>query len=380
MRALETGERRGQVLAQLLAEIATLLHDERGQAEPRDGGTDASESRRGDGEALERIALIGVEAEGDHNGVSPEIHDPLQRPLQRSEVVVIAGLARQRQVEVVPDATPRAAFGRMAPEERIEPFGIGMDRDGQYVVAIVENALRAVAVMHVDIEDRRAQARHTQPFGCDGSVVEKAEPPGQIAEGMMPRRAAEGVDSARALGQEIGTGDGALSRPIGGLPRARAYGTGGIGLMIARLSDGGFRIAIAARGGVDVGDHLRPAPLDALPAGVDIAQEGYILRRMNRRDGAKPGIIGRDHFATRRARALGQPRDTLGLFRAGLDNAIGHEMLRRVLPLAVVENGLHLPSPFSLSNPARGRRICVTRSCAAKPRPPQNRREAVLWP
>src|SRR6056297_2444527 len=106
MRALETGERRGQVLAQLLAEIAALLHDERGQAEPRDGGTDASESRRGDGEALERIALIGVEAEGDHNGVSPEIHDPLQRPLQRSEVVVIAGLARQRQVRLYPMPRP----------------------------------------------------------------------------------------------------------------------------------------------------------------------------------------------------------------------------------------------------------------------------------
>src|SRR6056297_801744 len=84
-------------------------------------------------------------------------------------------------------------------------------------------------------------------------------------------------------------------------------------------------------------------------------------------DGAKPGIRGGDHLAARLARAIGQPRDALGLFGAGLDDAIGHKMLRVVLPLAVVENGLHLPSPFSLSKPARGRRICVTRSCGAKP-------------
>ena len=29
-----------------------------------------------------------------------------------------------------------------------------MDRDSQHIVAVIENALGAIAVMHVDIEDR----------------------------------------------------------------------------------------------------------------------------------------------------------------------------------------------------------------------------------
>ena len=137
----------------------------------------------------------------------------------------------------------------------------------------------------------------------------------------------------------------------------RADGTGGIGLMIARLPDGGSGIAVGARGGVDIGDHLRPCAVDTLPAGMNVAQEGQILGRMERGDGAKPGIAWCCDLTARSPRPVTQPRDPLGLFRAGLNDTVGHEILRFMLPLAVVENGFHRPSPFSPSNPAGGRRI-----------------------
>ena len=109
-------------------------------------------------QAAERIALEGVEAERHDQRVRREgARCALIAGIQRFEKTLVAGFARQRQVEIVAEAGALAALVGMAPEERIEAHRVGMERDGQHVGARVEDALRAVAVMQVDVEDRDAR-------------------------------------------------------------------------------------------------------------------------------------------------------------------------------------------------------------------------------
>ena len=243
-----------------------------------------------------------------------------------------------------------------------------MDRHGQHIVAVIENALRTVAVMHIDIQNCGAQATGAQPLCGDPGVVEKAEPPRQIAVSMMPRRAAERIARTRAIRQKIGPGHGGLRRPIGRFPRALADRTGGIGLMKPRLPDGGLGIIVGSVGGMNIRDHLLTGALDPLPAGVDILEKRHIFRRMQRRDRAKPGILRRDEITARRLGTVAQAGDPLWLFGAGQNLAIGHEMFRIMVPLAVVKNGLHCAFLISRCIASCGRRIVVALLCGSNPR------------
>ncbi len=53
--------------------------------------------------------------------------------------------------------------------------GIGMDRHREHVVALEEDALRAVAVMDVDVEHGHALVLLPQALGGNGGVVQEAE-------------------------------------------------------------------------------------------------------------------------------------------------------------------------------------------------------------
>ena len=56
-----------------------------------------------------------------------------------------------------------------------------MDRHRQHVGARIEDALGAVAVMHVDIEDGDALVLGAQMLGGDRRVVHEAEAAGHVA-------------------------------------------------------------------------------------------------------------------------------------------------------------------------------------------------------
>ena len=68
-----------------------------------------------------------------------------------------------------------------------------MDRHGQHIGAGVEDALRAVAVMQVDVEDRDARRIRAQTLRGDRRIVEEAEAAGDIGEGVVAGRPAERV-------------------------------------------------------------------------------------------------------------------------------------------------------------------------------------------
>ena len=117
-----------------------------------------------------------------------------------SRKTVVAGFAGQRQIEVGAEAGALAALVGMAPEERIEARRVGMERHRQHVGARVEDALRAIAVMQVDVEDRHARALLAQALRGDRRIVEEAEAAGDVGEGVMPGRAAKRV-SRRLAGR-----------------------------------------------------------------------------------------------------------------------------------------------------------------------------------
>ncbi len=94
----------------------------------------------------------------------------------------------------------------MAPEVGIVVRRVGMDRHGEHIVALEEDALRAVAVMDVDIEHGDAPVLLPQPLGGDGGVVQEAEAAGHVGIGVMARRPAERIGLELARQHEIGCG------------------------------------------------------------------------------------------------------------------------------------------------------------------------------
>src|SRR5690242_5316434 len=149
-------EHRGEIGAEDIGEIAALLDEHGWQSHPRDRFADVAEAGRGHGQTRERIMLGRVEAEGDHQRARRKRADRPGRMIERLDVAGIAGAGRQRDVEVGAEAGPLAALMGGTPDVRIEGRGIGMDRYGEDVRPRIENALRAVPVVHVDVEDRDA--------------------------------------------------------------------------------------------------------------------------------------------------------------------------------------------------------------------------------
>src|SRR5260364_83645 len=116
---LEPGQHGGQVLAENVGEIAALLHEHRGQAEPRDRAADAPETGRGHRQSLERIVLGRIEAKCDDERAGGEGMDGLGRGLERLQIGVVAALQRQGNVEVGAEPGAGATFMRVAPHKRI---------------------------------------------------------------------------------------------------------------------------------------------------------------------------------------------------------------------------------------------------------------------
>jgi hypothetical protein len=106
-----------------------------------------------------------------------------------------------------------------------------MDRNRQNITAMIEDALRAVAVMHIDIKDRRTPPGAQQGLRGNRGIVEKAETAGKIAERMVTGRAAQGIGSRFACQYGIHRSQRRLRRPVSRLPGAGRNRAGCIGLV-----------------------------------------------------------------------------------------------------------------------------------------------------
>ena len=118
---------------------------------------------------------MGVEAEREDEGVRAEARHGFQRTVEGAEVGAIVRTRLQRKVDVETLTWSLAPLVGIARLERIVGFGVAVDRDHQDVRAAIEDLLRAVAVMGVDIEDRDAPEAAAQTLRRDCRVVEVAE-------------------------------------------------------------------------------------------------------------------------------------------------------------------------------------------------------------
>lgn len=78
-----------------------------------------------------------------------------------------------------------------------------MDRPDEDIIPVVEDRLRAVAVVGVKIDDSDAVERGCQDVGDNGCVVDIAESRSLIAVSVMPRRTASGDGTAFATYGEL---------------------------------------------------------------------------------------------------------------------------------------------------------------------------------
>ena len=114
-------------------------------------------------------------------------------------VAVARRAERQRQVEVGTRARTFATLVSAADEPRIVLVGVHVDADELHVAALIEDLLRAVAVVGVDVE--HGDAPHPgvdQRLRGDRRVVQQAEATERRTGGVMPGRAAQRVDDPLA--------------------------------------------------------------------------------------------------------------------------------------------------------------------------------------
>ncbi|CAN5182619.1 hypothetical protein BH10PSE6_BH10PSE6_10790 [soil metagenome] len=207
---------------------------------------------------------------------------------------------------------------------------IGMDRNGQHVGPLEEDALRAVAVMHVDVEDRDALVLAAQALRGDRRVVQEAEAAGHVGIGVMPGRPAEGISLARAVQHEVRSRGRHFGRRKGCVPGARANRAGKVDLMPAGASGQRLRVRRRISCRMDVGHdlgrgvgQLRPFPRDGL-------QEVDVFGRMDRRGRCRAVGARRNYLVPGVLCRREQARGPLGLLGAALLHATDEEGLRIV--------------------------------------------------
>ena len=199
-----------------------------------------------------------------------------------------------------------------------------MQRGEEHVGPIVEDALRAVAVMHVDVENRNARQRAAHVLRRDRDVVEIAEPAGHVGIGVVARRPAQPIGDRGAVEHErggvdrdIGAGDG--SRPGPGADRA-----GGVGGVEADEADGADRPPRHVTAGMDVRHDLGRGFRQGLPARMDRREKVEVLRGVDRGARRRAEIVGGDdlvagiaHRGEQARGALPRSRDWARRCRAG---------------------------------------------------------------
>src|SRR5438105_8179168 len=195
--------------------IAAFHHEYGGQAGGRQHATDLDEVTAAQAEARDRVALEGVDAQRHDQRIGALLPHLGQRLQQRLAPALEAAAARQRQVQVAAEARAMAPLVGVAKVERILGDRVAVDRGGEHVVALVEDALRAVAMVVVDVDDRHARgARVAQGLCGEGRVVEKAVAAEEVGAGVVARRAGErqrragtgrhgagGIDRTRRAGE-----------------------------------------------------------------------------------------------------------------------------------------------------------------------------------
>jgi len=246
------------------------------------------------------------------------------------------------EVEVVAEAFAFAAFILVAGDDGVEVGGVAVDGDVEDVVALPEDFLDALAVVHVGVEDGDFVVGLAQVVGSDGGVVQKAEAAGGVGAGVVARRATDGVGAGLAGGDVVGGGQGALGAGIGRVPGVGADGGAAVGDVVGRFREDALHGVVLAD--VDIGHDFRAPVLGpATMGGFEIAQIAHVVHG---RDGAH-AVVTRGIDIDAHVGKRGQERgDTGRHFLRGAHGTAGEIALGVVQVLGFVEIGFHCGHPF----------------------------------
>ena len=110
-----------------------------------------------------------------------------------------------------------------------------MHRHVKHVVAVVEDFLHALSVVHVRIEHRHFAEAATQDLCRDGCVIDIAKASGRITARVVSRGTAQRIGLRLSIEQFCRAGYRALRRPVGREPRVLANRATAIGEVMCRL-------------------------------------------------------------------------------------------------------------------------------------------------
>ncbi|MCY1358983.1 hypothetical protein D9M69_455330 [compost metagenome] len=196
---------------------------------------------------------------------------------------------RHRQVEVETLAcTDTTLFGKTC-DARIEVGRIAVHRHVEHVIAVVENLLNTLTMVHVGIQHRYPRKTGAQYLRRHRRVVHITETTRRFGPGVVTRWPAQGIGCRLAIEQRPGTGDGALRRPVGRTPGLLAHRATAIGQIARRLRENSAQgIGFADK---DVRHHL-VAPIlgNLFPALMGFLQKPQVRCAVHRQQRIEPGI------------------------------------------------------------------------------------------
>ncbi len=175
-----------------------------------------------------------------------------------------------------------------------------MHRAEEHIVALVQDALRAIAGMHVDIQHRRLGAATYQHLRRDRRIVQIAEPARQIGVGVMSGWPAQRIGLARAAEDALRALHRDMCRRLRRVPRRRQHRHALTAEVIARLPHDRVRPPLHRPHRIAERAHHGTCQRRGLPALERGLQELEIPRVVHRRDRRHPVI-------RRRCRRQAQP-------------------------------------------------------------------------
>ncbi|MNJ56608.1 hypothetical protein D3C77_521660 [compost metagenome] len=202
---------------------------------------------------------------------------------------------------------------------------VAMQGGEQHIGAIVENVLRAIAMVEVYVQHSHAFGALAQAaLGSDGSVVEVAVAAHVFAGRMVPRRAAQGEGTVGAIDDALHAGQGNVSAAAHGFPGTsgdRCAGVHGIEAQLA-VDEAGFPVD----GQVAHRPHQRQRIVGLAGGGPfrpGVFQEAHVALAVRRHvAGAVEGLFG-NHIAQAGAVHPGQHGvGTPGVFERGRHCAV----------------------------------------------------------
>jgi len=210
----ESQEKVRNISAQRPSAVSSLLDDDRGQAQGPDAAAVFVKILCQEVPCPRGVTPGGVQTEGDDEETRPEPGYLLQGLVKRLFVDRPAHLFGEGVVDVVALSRPLPFLVGEPAEVGVGETGVAVYRYRQNVGPLVEDLLRPVSVVIVDIEDRQPSVG-AEKVRRHGGGIEVAEAPEGAPLRVVSRRAYQGIGETVALQDRLGRRQRAVNGALG---------------------------------------------------------------------------------------------------------------------------------------------------------------------